>query len=53
MGWCSPPTLCYVLGLYTRSLPCFTELLVLFYVNGVKVIPEDIYNLLSPVALAH
>lgn len=25
----------------------------LFYVNGVKVIPENIYDLLTPVALAH
>ena len=37
----------------TRSLPCFTELYSIFYVNKVKVIPEDIYNLLTPVALAH
>jgi hypothetical protein len=25
----------------------------LFYINKVKVIPDDIYNLLDPVALAH
>jgi hypothetical protein len=25
----------------------------LFYVNGVKVIPENIYDLLTPAALAH
>jgi hypothetical protein len=37
----------------TRSLPCFTELYNLFYVNGVKGIPLDIFNLLTPPALAH
>jgi hypothetical protein len=37
----------------TRSLPCFTELYSLFYLNGVKIIPEDIYNMLTPIALAH
>ena len=39
--------------IYTRSLSCFTQFYLLFYVNGVKVIPFDIYNLLTPVALAH
>jgi hypothetical protein len=39
--------------LFTRSMPCISELYPLFYVNNVKVIPEDIYNLLTPVALAH
>lgn len=43
----------YSLSLQTRSLPCFTELYSLFYMEGVKVIPEDIYNLLTPAALAH
>lgn len=43
----------YSLELRTRSLPCFTELHSLFYVNGVKVVPAIIYELLSPVALAH
>lgn len=43
----------YALEFYTRSMPCFTELYYLFYPNGVKIIPEDIYNLLTPVALAH
>jgi hypothetical protein len=32
---------------------CFTELYYLFYSKGVKVIPENIYELLTPVALAH
>ena len=39
------------LQLETRSLPCFTELYYLFYINGVKVIPFNIYELLTPVAL--
>jgi hypothetical protein len=53
----------YVLGLATRSLPYFTELIDflpsdflprnLFYLNGVKVIPSQIFDLLTPVALAH
>jgi len=37
----------------TRSLPCFSELQSLFYLNKVKVIPNNIYELLTPVALAH
>ena len=41
------------LQVFTRSLPCFTELYSIFYINKVKVIPDDIYNLLTPVALAH
>jgi hypothetical protein len=35
------------------SMSCFTELRSLFYPNSVKVIPENIYELLTPVALAH
>jgi hypothetical protein len=30
-----------------------TELHSLFYPKGIKVIPENIYNMLTPVALAH
>jgi hypothetical protein len=43
------------LALYfrTRGLPCFSELRSLFYINKVKRVPSDIYNLLTPVALAH
>jgi len=41
------------INLHTRALPCFTKMHSLFYINGVKVIPENIYNLLTPVALAH
>ena len=38
---------------FTRSLPCLKELYSLFYCENKKVIPANIYNLLSPVALAH
>lgn len=34
-------------------MPCITELYLLFYPSGVKVIPKNIYDLLTPVALAH
>lgn len=34
-------------------MPCFTELYPLFYINNIKIVPEDIYNILTPVALAH
>lgn len=43
----------YGLEFVTRSLPCFTELYEIFYINGVKVIPNNIYELLTPVAFAH
>lgn len=33
--------------------PCFSELYDIFYVNGVKVVTENIYELLTPVAFAH
>lgn len=42
-------------GLYftTRALPCFTYFRHLFYLQGIKIIPYNIFDLLSPVALAH
>ena len=36
----------------TRYLPCFNELYDLFYKDKVKVIPNNIYELLTPLALA-
>lgn len=36
-----------------RALPYFTKLHSLFYVNKVKIIPDNIYEMLTPVALAH
>jgi len=43
----------YGLEFRTRSMPCLTELYSLFYPHAVKIIPLDIYNMLTPVALAH
>ena len=43
----------YGLEFVTRSLPCFIEIYNIFYVNGVKVIPKNIYELLTPIAFAH
>lgn len=37
----------------SRALLCFTEIYNLFYINRVKRIPENIYNILTPIALAH
>jgi hypothetical protein len=37
----------------TRSMPCITELRNLFYLDNKKIIPINIYDLLTPVALAH
>jgi len=34
-------------------MPCLTELHSLFYPNGIKIIPNNIYELLTSVALAH
>jgi len=42
----------FSLRMQTKSLPCFTELHILFYKNGVKKIPDNIYDLLTPPALA-
>lgn len=44
----------YGLQFFSRSLPCFSEIYSIFYgAKGEKAIPEDIYNILTPVALAH
>lgn len=43
----------YGLQFFSRSLTCFTELHSLFYVDKVKIIPQNIYELLTPIALAH
>ena len=43
----------YALQFFTRSLPCITKLHYLFYPNKNKIIPENIYELLTPVALSH
>lgn len=37
----------------TYSLPCFNELYELFHVNGKKIIPQNIGDLLTPLGLAY
>lgn len=37
----------------TRNLPCFNKLYFLFYSNRIKVIPSNIKEYLTPVALAY
>ena len=34
----------YGLQLFTRSMPCLTKLHSLFYPNGVKIVPYNIFN---------
>jgi hypothetical protein len=48
-------TVCSSARFDTRSLPFLTELYILFYVDGIKVIPDVgiMYDLLTPEALAH
>lgn len=46
-------TITYGVYFTTRALPCFTYFRHLFYPQGIKVIPANIYHLLTPVALAH
>jgi LAGLIDADG DNA endonuclease family len=43
----------YSLEFITRYLPCFSELHSLFYVKKIKLIPDNIYDLLTPIAFAH
>ena len=41
------------LAFQTRQLPCLTDIYNLFYINKIKIVPNNIYELLTPVALAH
>lgn len=43
----------YGIHVITRALPCFNYLREFFYVNNIKVVPQDIYNLLTIQGLAH
>lgn len=43
----------YNLSFSTLALPCFNELYESFYPNGVKVVPVNIADLLSPISLAY
>jgi len=37
----------------TYSLPCFTELYNLFYPEGVKIVPSNIEEILTPLSLVY
>lgn len=37
----------------TRAYPVFTSLINTWYPNGIKLVPNTIYDLLTPLALAH
>lgn len=43
----------YGLAFTTRSLACITELYHLFYIEGKKIIPQNLFDLLTWEALAH
>lgn len=43
----------YALSFTTRSLPCITKLYSLFYPEGKKVIPKNIYDILTWESLVH
>ena len=43
----------YSLEFSTRYLPCFNEIYDLFYKDKVKIIPYNIYDLLTPIAISH
>jgi hypothetical protein len=47
-------TVTYALQFLTRSLPCLKPLREMFYnIEGKKIVPDDIYNLLDPISLAY
>jgi len=37
----------------TRALPCFNSLYELFYIEGIKTVPSNIFDLLTPLGLAY
>uniref|UniRef100_UPI0028E0A07B hypothetical protein n=1 Tax=Perenniporia fraxinea TaxID=1350006 RepID=UPI0028E0A07B len=43
----------YGVEIFTRALPCFTALRDIFYKNRIKIIPENLYDLLTYEGLAH
>lgn len=40
-------------GFVTMRLPCFNLYYELFYLNGMKIVPYNIFDLLTPVSLAY
>lgn len=47
-----PSGIHYGVSVVTRTLPCFTILYHMFHTNGVKTIPMDIFDYLTPPCLA-
>lgn len=43
----------YGIGFATRSYPCFTELYQNFYNKGIKIVPSNLYEILTYEVLAH
>jgi hypothetical protein len=43
----------YRISFYTYSLPCFTDIFDLFYLDGKKIIPSNIGDLLTPLGLCY
>ncbi len=43
----------FALRFKTRAYACFTQIHKQWYIGGVKRVPDNIYELLTPVALAH
>ena len=43
----------YGIEITTRALPCFTQLRDIFYRGRIKIIPENLYDLLTYEGLAH
>lgn len=65
MPFCTPGTSAYIKDFFTKGvayssvsfatmqLPCFTYFRAIFYTESVKIVPIDIYELLTPVGLAY